>query len=156
MHDTIVHLSAHLYIIIAPTKMEFVLGLFQFPIYFLSRHLQRTFMLTEWNCLIKERCNKARQGKYNTMKQIGTEHVSSQIDRDNSSPHLAASTHHPVGGRHLAKLLKKGKPWWGEEGWWRWRDNWRGGWARTMWERLGGWGVGHSWEAPQRKKMWNR
>ena len=85
------------------------------------------FILSEWNFLIKERCNKARQGKYNAMKQIGTEHVSSQIDRDDSSPHLAASTHHPVGGRHLAKLLKKGNPWWGEEGWWRWRDNWRRG-----------------------------
>ena len=73
-------------------------------------------------------------------------------ERNDSSPHLAASTNNPVGGRHLAKLLrvKKGNPWWGEEGW-RWRDNWRGRKTRTPWERLGGWGVGHRWELPQRK-----
>ena len=89
-------------------------------------------------------------------------------ERNNSSPHLAASTNNPVGGRHLAKLLrmKEGNPWWGEGGWgedgwgeeWR-RHSWRGRQARTTWERLGGWWVGHSWEAPQRKMFetarWN-
>ena len=59
-------------------------------------------------------------------------------ERNNRSPHLAASTNHPVGGRYLAKLMK-GNPRWGEE--WR-RDSWRGRKARTMWERLAGWGVG--------------
>ena len=52
-------------------------------------------------------------------------------ERNNRSPHLAASTNHPVGGRYLAKLMK-GNPWWGEEGWgeeWR-RDSWRGRRAR--------------------------
>ena len=73
-------------------------------------------------------------------------------ERNHRSPHLTASTNHPVGGRYLAKLMK-GNPWWGEEGWgeeWR-RDSWRGRKARTMWERLAGWGVGSSWEVPQRK-----
>ena len=46
-------------------------------------------------------------------------------ERDDSSPHLAASTNNPAGGRHLAKLLrvKEGNPGWGEEGR---RNNWRG------------------------------
>ena len=70
-----------------------------------------------------------------------------QPRRNNGSPHLAAPTNHPVGGRYLAKLMK-GNPWWGEE--WR-RDSWRGRKARTMWERLAGWRVGSSWEVPQRK-----
>ena len=81
-------------------------------------------------------------------------------ERNDSSPHLAASTNNPVGGRHLAKLLrvKEGNPWWGEGGEdgrgeeWR-RHCWRGGQAMTMWERLGGWGVGHGWETPQRKMI---
>ena len=75
-------------------------------------------------------------------------------ERNDSSPHLAASTNNPVGGRHLAKLLrvKKGNPWRGEEGW-RWRDSWRGRKTGTTWERLGGWGVGHGWETPQRKMI---
>ena len=41
-------------------------------------------------------------------------------------------------------LRKSPSWWWGEEGWveeWR-RDSWRGRKARTMWERLAGWGVG--------------
>ena len=66
-------------------------------------------------------------------------------ERNNSSPHLAASTNNPVGGRHLAKLWN---PWWSED---RWRDNRRGRKTRTTWERLGRWGIGHGWEAPQRK-----
>ena len=62
----------------------------------------------------------------------------------------------------LAKMLKmkEGNPWWGEGGWgedgwgeeWR-RHSWRGGQAMTMWERLGGWGIGHGWETPQRKMI---
>ena len=46
-------------------------------------------------------------------------------ERDDSSPHLAASTNNPAGGRHLAKLLrvKEWNPGWGEEGR---RNNWRG------------------------------
>ena len=46
-------------------------------------------------------------------------------ERNDSSPHLAASTNNPAGDRHLAKLLrlKKWNPGWGEEGR---RDNWRG------------------------------
>ena len=47
------------------------------------------------------------------LSTILSETVGSQESKD-SSPHLAASKHHPVGGRHLAKLLKKGNPCWGE------------------------------------------
>ena len=45
-------------------------------------------------------------------------------ERNDNSPHLAASTKHPVGCRHLAKLLivMTRNPRWGEEGW---RNNWR-------------------------------
>ena len=65
---------------------------------------------------------------------------------------MAASTDNPVGGRHLAKLMMvmEGNPGRGEE--WR-RHSWRGGQARTMWERLGGWGIAHGWETPQRKMI---
>ena len=51
---------------------------------------------------------------------------------NNRSPHSAAFTNHPVGGRYLAKLMK-GNPWWDEEGR---RDSWRWRKASTMWERL--------------------
>ena len=65
MHDTIVHLSAHLYIIIAPTKMEFVLGLFQFPIYFWSRHLHIHIEWVEFFNKGKMQQSKARQVQCN-------------------------------------------------------------------------------------------
>ena len=81
--------------------------------------------------IFEERKDATKQGRYSAMKQVDTEYVSWQRDRDqvrpgivqlstvrvcgqprNRSPHLRASTHHPVGGRHLAKLLKKGKVGW--------------------------------------------